>query len=210
MAAQEEFKVEVSAHHCHLTQETVDGLFGPGFNLDAHIRKPLSQPGQYASDIRVDVEVVSKDGKKRRLKNVSILGPVRKYNQVEISLTDAVQLKVDVPVRQSGKVAGSVPCAVIRTDPVTGADLARVELKEGVVAQKRHIHINPAQAERLGVSNNQIVSVAVDAGSDRRIIFQDVVVRVDPSFDLAMHLDTDEGNAAGVKGTAKGHIVEVR
>lgn len=204
------FRVETSAHHCHLTQETLDGLFGKGFNLDEHQRFPLSQPGQYCSTVRVNIEVMGTDGKAHELKGLSILGPARKYNQFEISLTDARTLHINAPVRQSGKVQGSVPCTVISFDKNTGKELKRVPVKEGVVAQKRHIHINPKQAEELGVTNNQIVAVDVKSPVDRHIIFDDVVVRVDPKFDLSMHLDTDESNAAGLGGKESiGHIVEL-
>ena len=201
------FRVEVSAHHLHVTQKVLDHLFGAGFNLDSHVRKELSQPGQYASDIRVDIEVTGKDGIRRRLRGVSILGPVRSYNQVEISLTDAVGLRIDVPVRQSGRVEGSIPADIVRIEE--GVEISRTHIDCGVVAQKRHIHINSEQAERMGVTNNQIVAVEVTSFKDRGIIFQDVVMRVDPIFDLSMHLDTDEGNACGISGTSTGRIVRL-
>lgn len=206
MNTEKRFRVEVSARHCHLTQATLDALFGKGFDLDAHQRFPLSQHGQYASTVRVGILTHGSDGKDHLFRNVSILGPARAYNQVEISLTDARFLHVDVPVRQSGHVQDSTPCTVIAYHP-DGTEKARVDLPCGLVAQKRHIHLNPAQAEELGVTDNQIVSVAVDSPSDRHVIFGDVVVRIHPTFDLSMHLDTDEGNAAGLKGQGTGHLV---
>lgn len=201
------FRVEVSAHHCHLTQAVLDQLFGEGFDLDSCFRRELSQHGQYVSTVRVDIEVEGRDGVRRTLKGVSILGPARKYNQVEISLTDAVGLRIDAPVRQSGKVEGSVPCTIIGTGPE--GRVSRVDIPCGVVAQKRHIHINPEQAERMGVSDGQIVAVEVSSPRDRNVIFRDVVVRVDPTFDLSMHLDTDEGNACGLSGTSVGRLVRL-
>ena len=203
-----EFRVEVSAHHCHLTQKTLDALFYEGFDLDSHFRKPLSQHGQYASDVRIDVEVVGKDGVIRSLKGLSILGPARTYNQVEISLTDAFSLRIEVPVRQSGKVQGSVPAVLISYSP-DGSELHRVPIDCGVVAQKRHIHISPEQAEDMGVKDGEIVAVEVSSPRDRNIIFEDVVVRVDSTFDLSMHLDTDEGNACGISGTTTGRLVRL-
>ncbi len=206
-----EFRVETSAHHCHLTQETLDGLFGKGFDLDKYVRFPLSQHGQYCSTVRVDIEVDGKDGKKHRLNGLSILGPARKYNQFEISLTDARALHIDAPVRQSGHTENSIGCTVISTDKKTGKEIARVELKDGVVAQKRHIHINPTQAEELGVKDGEIVAVDIKSPIDRHVIFDDVVIRVNPTFDLSMHLDTDESNAAGLNGKeTTGHLVEIK
>lgn len=202
------FRVETSAHHCHLTQDTLNKLFGEGFDLNKHIRFDLSQHGQYASTIRVAIVTKGKDGKEHRMDNVSILGPARKYNQVEISLTDARVLHVDVPVRQSGRVEGSTPVSIISYDPVTHKDDKRVDLPFGLVAQKRHIHINPDQAKWLGVTNNEIVKVKVLSPIDRNVIFDDVVVRIDPTFDLSMHLDTDEANACGLKGETKGYLVK--
>ncbi|HBR85675.1 MAG TPA: propanediol utilization protein [Firmicutes bacterium] len=203
------FRVEISAHHCHVTQEVLDRLFGPGMDLDAHFKRPLSQPGQYVSDIRLDCEVKGRDGQIRRIEGLSILGPVRKYNQIEISLTEAFALRIDAPVRRSGDVAGSVPCTLIYVDPVRRTDVAKVELPCGIVAQKRHIHLDHQQAEQLGVKDGQLVSVAVASPVGRDIIFQDVLIREDPRFDLSMHLDTDEGNAVGARGTTTGRIVKL-
>ncbi len=200
------FKVEVSAHHCHLNQRTLDELFGAGFDLDAHFLRPLSQHGQYVSDVRVAIETLGKDGKAHRMDCLSILGPARKYNQFECSLTDGRTLGVDLPIRVSGDVEGSVPLAVLSLDE-KGNVMKKVSLPYGLVAQKRHIHCNPEQAQQLGVANGQIVKVDVTSDSPRHLVFDDVVVRVHPSFDLAMHLDTDEGNAAGIRKSGTGFIV---
>ena len=187
------FLVETSARHVHVTQEHLEILFGKGYELTK--KKDLSQPGQYACEERVTVV-----GPKKELKGVSILGPVRKATQVELSLTDARSIGVAAPVRESGDVAGSAGCKLI-------GPAGEVELTEGVIAAKRHIHATPADAEQLGVKNGDIVSVKVDTDG-RSLIFGDVVVRVSDSYALAMHIDTDESNAAGCGREQYGEIVK--
>lgn len=188
-----EFIVETSARHVHVTKETLETLFGAGYELTW--KKDLSQPGQFASNERVTVV-----GTKKELANVSILGPCRKADQVEISLTDARSIGVDAPVRESGDVAGSGACRLI-------GPCGEVELKEGVIAAKRHIHMTPEDAENFGVSNGQIVSVSVDCGTGRKTVFGDTVVRVSSSYALAMHIDTDESNAAACGRNVTGTII---
>ena len=183
--------VETSARHVHLTQEHVDILFGKGHQLTR--KKDLSQPGQFACEERVTVV-----GPKRELANVSILGPVRKGSQVELSLTDARSIGLDVPVRESGDIAGSASCKLI-------GPAGEVELTEGVIAAKRHIHMTPEDAQNFGVSDKELVMVRVISNA-RSLIFDDVVVRVSPSFSTAMHIDTDEANACG--GACEGEIVK--
>ena len=187
------FLVETSARHVHVTQEHLEILFGKGYELTK--KKDLSQPGQYACEERVTVV-----GPKKELKGVSILGPVRKATQVELSLTDARSIGVAAPVRESGDVAGSAGCKLI-------GPAGEVELTEGVIAAKRHIHATPAAAEQLGVKNGDIVSVKVDTDG-RSLVFGDVVVRVSDSYALAMHIDTDESNAAGCGREQYGEIVK--
>ncbi len=187
------FLVETSARHVHVTQEHLEILFGKGYELTK--KKDLSQPGQYACEERVTVV-----GPKKELKGVSILGPVRKATQVELSLTDARSIGVAAPVRESGDVAGSAGCKLIGL-------AGEVELTEGVIAAKRHIHATPADAEQLGVKNGDIVSVKVDTDG-RSLVFGDVVVRVSDSYALAMHIDTDESNAAGCGREQYGEIVK--
>ena len=187
------FLLETSARHVHVTQEHLDILFGKGYELTK--KKDLSQPGQYACEERVRVV-----GPKKELKGVSILGPVRKATQVELSLTDARSIGVAAPVRESGDVAGSAGCKLI-------GPAGEVELTEGVIAAKRHIHATPADAEQLGVKNGDIVSVKVDTDG-RSLVFGDVVVRVSDSYALAMHIDTDESNAAGCGREQYGEIVK--
>ncbi|MBR2293504.1 MAG: phosphate propanoyltransferase [Clostridia bacterium] len=185
------FLVETSARHVHLTAEAVEILFGKGHTLTN--KKDLSQPGQYACEEKVTVK-----GPKGALK-ASILGPTRPANQVELSLTDARTIGVTVPVRESGDVAGSAGC-------VLEGPCGTVEMTEGVIAAKRHIHMTTADAAALGVSDKEIVSVKVDTA--RPLIFGDVVVRVNDNFALAMHIDTDEANAAGACGAVYGEIVK--
>ena len=183
--------VETSARHIHLTQEHVDILFGAGHQLTK--KKDLSQPGQFACEERVTVV-----GPKRELANVSILGPVRKASQVELSLTDARSIGLSAPVRESGDIAGSAPCKLV-------GPAGEVELTEGVIAAKRHIHITPEDAQSFGVADKEIVKVKIDSNG-RNLVFDDVVVRVSASYATAMHIDTDESNACG--GAKEGEIVK--
>lgn len=185
--------VETSARHIHVTDEALETLFGKGYQLTN--KKDLSQPGQFVCAERLDVV-----GPKGTIK-ASILGPTRKANQVELSLTDARTIGVTVPIRESGDIAGSAGCKLV--NPANGAE---VELTEGVIAAKRHIHMTPADAEEFGVKDKDIVSVKID--SERSTVFGDVVVRVSPNFSLAMHIDTDESNAACAAGDCKGTIIK--
>ena len=185
--------VETSARHVHVSRKDLDILFGEGYEL-TNI-KDLSQPGQFACAEKVLVV-----GPKGTLK-ASILGPTRPASQVEISLTDARTIGVKAPIRESGDVAGSAPCKLV--NPETGAE---VELTEGVIIAKRHIHLTPAAAEEMGVADKQIVSVKIPT-EGRALVFGDVVARVSDSYALAMHIDTDESNAACAFGTVYGEIV---
>lgn len=185
--------VETSARHVHLTKEHVDILFGEGHGLT--FKKDLSQPGQFACEERVSIV-----GPKNTIKNVIVLGPERKASQVEVSLTDARTLGVTAPVRESGDVANSGACKLV-------GPCGEVELSEGVIAAKRHIHFTPAEAEEAGVSDKEVVMVKVTS-NDRTTIFGDVVVRVHPNFAAAMHIDTDESNAACAFGQIYGEIIK--
>lgn len=186
--------VEVSARHVHLSQQDLETLFGPGYELT--VKKMLSQPGQYASEERVTVV-----GPKREIAGVSILGPVRKDTQVELSLTDARSIGVKAPVRESGDIAGSAGCKLIGPN-------GELEIKEGVIAAKRHIHATTADAARMGLSDKQIVSVEIPSADGRKLTFGDVVVRVSDSYALAMHIDTDESNAAAMTPNSLGTIIK--
>ena len=176
------FMIETSARHIHLTQESVEKLFGEGYQLT--IRKPLSYPGQYASNERLTIV-----GPKKELANVSILGPVRKADQVEISATDARTLGIDAPIRESGDVKGSGACKLI-------GPKGEIELTEGVIVAKRHLHVTEEDAAEMGVKDKEIIRVSC-GGEGRKLIFDDVVVRVNVGGATTMHSDTDEAQAAG-------------
>ena len=189
-----EVLVETSARHVHVTREALDILFGEGFELTHE--KDLSPPGQFATNERVAVV-----GTKGQFPAVSILGPIRPECQVELSLTDARSIGVEAPVRESGDVAGSGACKLV-------GPCGEVELKEGVIAAQRHIHATPEDAEKYGLKDKQLVSVKVDSGKGRSLIFSDVVVRVSPKYALAMHIDTDESNAACAVPGLMGEILD--
>ncbi len=189
-----QFIVETSARHVHVTQETLEILFGKGAELT--VKKMLSQPGQFASEQRIDVV-----GPKRTLANVSILGPVRPENQVELSATDARSIGVAAPIRESGDIKGSAPCTLV-------GPCGKVEISEGVIVAKRHIHFNPAQAEEFGVKDKDVVWVKVETDG-RSAILGDVVCRVSDKYELAMHIDTDESNAINANANTVGTIVKI-
>ena len=189
-----EVVVEISARHVHVSQEHLEALFGKGYELT--VKKMLSQPGQYACEERVRVV-----GTKGEFPAVSILGPVRPATQVELSLTDARSIGVAAPVRESGDIAGSGACKLI-------GPAGEVELTEGVMAAKRHIHATTKDAEEMGLENGEIVSVEIPTANDRSLTFGDVVVRVSDSYALAMHIDTDEANAAGMKPNTIGRAIK--
>ena len=180
------FMVETSARHVHLSPADLVTLFGEGYELTW--KKDLSQPGQFACEERVTVV-----GPKKELKGVSVLGPVRKQTQVELSMTDARSIGIAAPIRESGVLAGSGACKIIGP--------------KGVIVAQRHIHATLADAEALGVKNGDIVSVKIESDG-RSLIFGDVVVRASDSYALAMHIDTDESNAAACPRDAQGEIVK--
>lgn len=184
--------VETSAHHIHVTKETLETLFGKGATLTN--KKNLSQPGQFAC-----VEKVTVVGPKSEMK-MSILGPERSADQVEISLTDARKLGIAAPVRESGDIAGTPGCKLVGPE-------GEVEIECGVIAAKRHIHLDTKTATEFGLADKQIVSVKVGENSGRATTFGDVVIRVSDSYAPAMHIDTDESNAAGLGGTVDGEII---
>lgn len=184
--------VETSARHLHISAEHLEILFGKGHELTK--KKDLSQPGQFACEEKVEIV-----GPKGSMK-MSILGPTRKESQVEISLTDARSLGIVAPVRESGDIAGSGACKMV-------GPCGEVELAEGVIAAKRHVHMTPADAEVLGGKNGDIVSVKIDSNG-RSLVFGDVVLRVNANYATAMHIDTDESNAAGCAGVVYGEIIK--
>jgi len=187
---QQSFLVEVSAHHIHLTQEHVEALFGKGHKLTKHA--DLSQPGQYACKEQLAIV-----GPKGRIERVRVLGPARKYTQIEIAMTEQFKVGVHPPIRESGDIADTPGCTL---ESPTGS----VKVDRGVICALRHIHMTPEDALRYGVRDKSVVRVRI--AGDRELTFGDVLVRVDPSFALAMHIDTDEANAANVQTGAQGYI----
>ena len=183
--------VETSARHIHVTQEVLETLFGEGATLTN--KKDLSQPGQFAC-----VEKVKVIGPKGEF-NMSILGPVRKDTQVELSMSDARKIGIAAPIRESGDVAGTPGCRLI-------GPRGETKIMQGVMVAKRHLHLDPETAEKFGITDKQIVSVKVGANG-RNVVFGDVVARVSSSYAPAVHLDTDEANAAGLTGTVDGEII---
>jgi len=187
---QQPFPVEISAHHIHLTQAHVEALFGKGHQLTKHA--DLSQPGHYACKEQLTIV-----GPKGRVERVRILGPARKYTQVEIAMTEQFKLGIHPPIRESGDIADTPGCVLESSN-------GSVQIDQGVICALRHIHMNPEDALGYGVRDKSFVRVRITG--NRELIFGDVLVRVDPSFKLAMHIDTDEGNAANVKTGAHGYI----
>jgi putative phosphotransacetylase len=185
--------VETSARHIHVSQEDLEILCGKGAKLES--RAPLSQPGQFVSTTRLTIV-----GPKNSLERVSILGPTRKKSQVEISLTDARMIGVTAPIKESGDIAGTPGIKLI-------GPAGELELKEGLIIAKRHIHMHPNDAQEFGVKNGEIVGVKIKT-ADRSIVLADTVIRVREDFSLAMHIDTDEANAAGLNGNGEGELVK--
>ena len=184
-------KVEVSARHIHLTQENIEKLFGAGHQLTP--KKELSQPGQFASEERVTIV-----GSKGELK-ATILGPARNYNQVELSLTDARTIGVEAMVRESGHTEGTKGVKVIGPE-------GELDLTDGVIAAKRHVHLDTKTAEEYNLKSGDLVSVEINTDG-RSVVFKDTVVRVSDKFAPFMHVDTDEGNAALLSGVVEGTIL---
>jgi acetate kinase len=184
--------VAVSARHAHLSQATVERLFGPGHALQ--VRGELSQHGQFSAR-----EVVSLVGPRGRIEGVRVMGPPRAQDQVEISRTDEFVLGIDAPVRISGDLANTP--GITLEGPA-----GRTTIPHGVVCARRHIHMSPADAQRLGIEDHATVAVRIDSDG-RDLTFNDVTVRVAPDFSLELHLDTDEANAAGVTPGMRGEIL---
>lgn len=184
--------VEASGRHIHLSRADADSLFGEGYQFTKV--KDLSQPGQYACKERVTVT-----GPKGSIHNVIVLGPERKQSQMEVSLTDALALGIKAPVRQSGDTKGSPGITVTNGS-------RSVNLAEGIIVAKRHIHMTPEDAQKFNVKDGEIVKVKV-SGS-RPVIFEDTVVRVSKDFRTYMHIDYDEANACGYNKDSWGIIVK--
>ena len=171
--------VEMSGKHCHVTRETLDALYGKGFELE--VKKMLSQPGQFATPHKVTV--VGPKGST----SLTIIGPCRKVNQIELSFTDARALGFEPPVRESGDVAGSPGCTLV-------GPAGEITIPEGVIVAKRHVHLTPGDAEKFGIVDKQIVKIRLEG--ERSLIFDSVVARVSEEYATYIHIDYDEGNAA--------------
>lgn len=182
-------EMEASGRHVHLTQEQIDKLFGHSLTP----AKPLSQPGQFAAKERLTVV-----GPKGKLKNVAVLGPARGEGQVELSLTDARMLGLNVPVRQSGDVKDSPGVNLF-------GPAGQLRLEQGAIAAQRHIHLRPSDAARFGVKDRQVVKLQTFTA--RPLVFDDVVVRISPDFAPRVHLDYDEANACGFAPGDFGRII---
>ena len=185
--------IAVSARHVHLSKEHLEILFGTGYELRK--RADLSQPNQFASE-----ETVTIAGPKGTIERVRVLGPARRLTQVEISLTDGMKLGVKAPIRQSGDIKGSSPVTVI-------GPRGSIYLKEGMITAQAHIHMSPEDASRFGVQDGEYVHVST--GDVRPITFQQVLIRVSPSYRLEMHIDTDEGNAGCVQKGQTGELIKL-
>ena len=183
--------IAISGRHVHLKRESMDILFGKDSELTVH--KPISQPGQFASEQRVDLV-----GPRGTIKGVRVLGPLRPKDQIEVSRTDEFKLGVDAPIRRSGHVEGSAPITLVGPN-------GRLDLKEGLICARRHIHMTNADADAYGVTHGDIVEVAVKGGP-RDLTFGDVMIRVKDSYLLEMHIDTDEANAAELSKGAVGDL----
>ncbi|MDR0906244.1 MAG: phosphate propanoyltransferase [Oscillospiraceae bacterium] len=179
----EKITIEGSGKHCHVTRETLDKLFGKGFELE--VKKYLSQPGQFATPHKIKVT-----GPKGSTE-LSIIGPCRKYDQIELSFTDARSLGLNPPVRESGDLAGSPGVTL------TGPE-GEVTIGEGAIIAKRHLHLTPEDAAKFGLKDKQIIKVRVEG--ERALIFDEVVARVSPEYATFMHVDYDEINAASLFG----------
>lgn len=185
-----DFIVETSARHCHLSDKDLAILFGDGYQLTS--KKALSQPGQFACEEKVTVV-----GEKGEL-TMSILGPTRSETQVELAATDARKIGIDAPIRESGELADAGKCKI-------KGPKGEIECEHAVIIAKRHIHMTPDDAKLFNVNNGQLVDVLLNS-NERKTVYGDVSIRVSENYALAMHIDTDESNAAF--GSTKGTIIQ--
>lgn len=192
MMSNKKIPVGISNRHVHLTKEHLHILFGDGYELK--VWKDLSQPGQYAAEEKVDVI-----GDKGTLSGVRVLGPVRKETQIEVSITDSFKLGVKVPLRNSGDIANSAGCKI-------AGPKGEVTIDKGLIVAARHIHMHTNDAAEFGVTDKDIVKVKVEG--ERGLVFENVLVRVNEQFALEMHVDVDEGNAAGITKDTKVDIIK--
>lgn len=193
-AAEPELVVSISARHCHLTDEHVEILFGPGHTLTP--MKDLYQDGFYAAEETVMVV----GPRKRTLPTVRILGPTRPFSQVELAFTDSISLGINAPVRHSGKIEGTPGCVLVGPKGV-------VELQEGVIRAARHVHMNFRAAQRFGVKNGDLMKLRVESPMSTTVL-EDLLVRADETSKLEVHIDTDEGNACYLDGATKVELLK--
>ena len=184
-------RIEISARHIHLKKSDFEKLFGESAELT--IKTELSQPGMFAAN-----ETVSIKNENFQIDNLRIVGPLRSYTQIELSKTEARKFKMDPPLRRSGDVENSSGMIIV-------GPKGEIEISEGVIIAKRHIHMTPEDAGEINAKDGDLLKVKTEG--ERGLIFENVVARVDKSFSLAMHIDTDEGNAGGVGGVGKGETV---
>lgn len=183
--------VEVSARHCHLSKNDLEKLFGIGYELKK--MKQLTQPCDFACQETVDIQFGSK-----KIERVRVVGPVRENTQVEISITDAVGSGIMPPLKLSGDLKGASQVIIIGPKGL-------IELKEGLIVAQRHLHCATDEANKFGLKSGDKLSVKIEG--DRQIIFGNVIVRVKDDYKLCVHLDTDEGNAAGINKVTEGYII---
>src|SRR3954453_7512370 len=193
-AAKPNLVVSISARHCHLTDEHVEILFGPGAKLIPE--KPLYQDGFYAAEQTVMVV----GPRRRMLPTVRVLGPTRSASQVELAFTDAISLGIDVPVRHSGHIQGTPGCVLVGPKGV-------VELSEGVIRAARHVHMHNRDCEFYGVKNGDYMKLRVESPQST-VVFEDLLVRADDTSKLEVHIDTDEGNACFLDGATKVELLK--
>ena len=184
-------KIEISARHIHLKKNDFKKLFGESVKLT--VKTELSQPGMFAAN-----EAVSIKNENFQIDNLRIVGPLRSYTQIELSKTEARKFKIDPPLRRSGDIENSPGMAVI-------GPKGEIEINEGVIIAKRHIHMTPKDAEEINAKDGDLLKVKVEG--ERGLVFENVVTRVDENFSLAIHIDTDEGNAGGVGRVGEGEII---
>lgn len=184
--------IGISNKHLHLSEQDIETLFGKGHKLTP--KKDLVQPGQFASEEKVDIV-----GPKRTLSGVRVLGPARKETQIELAMTDARTIGISAPLRESGHLEGTPGCKLIGPE-------GEVELDHGVIIAQRHIHLSPEQAEEAGVKDHDVVKIKVEGA--RQLVFDEVIVRSGPTHEREIHIDTDEGNAAGCTPDSVGEIVK--
>lgn len=185
-------KVGLSNKHLHLQKDHLDILFGEGYELT--MKKPITQPGQYAAEEKVDIV-----GPKGTLKGIRVLGPVRPETQVELAMTDARAIGIKAPIKESGKLEGTPGCKIV-------GPCGEVELDHGVIIAWRHVHLNPEQAAEAGVKDKDIVSLRIEG--ERAVVFENVLVRSGEKHEGEVHIDTDEGNAAGCGPDAVAEIIK--